>query len=211
MSSFSRSSARAERQYLVTAFNHLIRLGVLASLAACSTVRDTQPARTATEELLISKAADKVAEQLEVPWQGAPKVFVDAQFLDGLDTKYTLSLVRDRLAHGGAKLVTDRGTADYVVEVRSGAQSINTDSTLVGIPAFPVPIPLAGTVDFPEIALYKHAVETGVSKVGMTVYAKDGSYTETVGPTFGESAENQWKVLFISWQHEDFMPPEEKK
>jgi len=41
-----------------------VSFAVLAALlAACSSVRETQPGRTATEQLLFSAAADRAADQ----------------------------------------------------------------------------------------------------------------------------------------------------
>ena len=191
-------------------FNRMIPAVALFALAACTTARDTQPARTATEELLISMAADRVVEQLHLAVPDNPKLFVDAQYFDPLDGKYTISAIRDRLAQDGARLVSDRGSADFVVEIRSGGQSIDTSSTLIGIPSFPVPIPLSGSIDFPEIPIYKRSTETGVSKLAMTVYRqKDGSYAQSLGPDYGTASKKQWSVLFINWGEDDLKPPPE--
>lgn len=174
-------------------------------LAGCTTVRETQPARTATEELLISTAAERAASQMVAQFAPGAKVFVDASYVEGLDTKYTTSAMRDQLARDGAHLVDDRKTADVVVELRSGAASIDESSFLIGIPSFNVPIPLTGAFTFPEIALYKKAQQIGTSKVAMTAYEqKDGTYKFTVGPDLGLSNKTQWTLLlFISWGRND--------
>jgi hypothetical protein len=177
-------------------------------LAACSTARETEPPRTATEQLLISAAADRAADQMIARFPPGTKVFVDAQYFDGIDAKYTIGAIRDRLARAGAHLVTDRGTADLVVELRSGAQSIDQNSMLVGIPSFDVPIPLAGAFKFPEISLFKKAQQTGTAKIAMTGYEqKTGLYRFTVGPDYGYSHLTNWTVfLFISWTTNDLHP-----
>ena len=92
-----------------------------------------------------------------------------------------------------------------MVEIRSGAQSIDQKSTLVGIPAIDLPVPLSGALKFPEIALFKKAQQIGTAKVAMTGYnQKDGSYGFTVGPDEGYSHRIQWTVLiFISWTSDD--------
>ena len=56
---------------------HFFALGVSLFLAGCTTQRATSPQRTATEELLISTAADRAAEKLA---DGIPtniKVYLD--------------------------------------------------------------------------------------------------------------------------------------
>ncbi len=110
-------------------------------LGGCAVTRDTQPPRTATEEMLISAAADRAADALRPHFAPGAKVFVDAQYFDGTDAKYTIGAIRDRLAQNGARLVADRKSADMVVEIRSGAQSIDQNSLLIGLPSINVPIP----------------------------------------------------------------------
>src|SRR5258708_28691143 len=61
--------------------------------------------------------------------------------------KYLIGAVRDRMLRAGLKLVDNREAAEIVVELRSGGQSIDHKTLLIGIPSFPVPVPLAGTVD----------------------------------------------------------------
>jgi hypothetical protein len=183
-------------------------LGALL-LGGCSTVRDTQPPRTATEEMLISAAADRAAEALQPHFAPGAKVFVDAQYFEGTDDKYAISAIRDRLAREGAHLVSDQKTADMVVELRSGAQSIDQNSLLIGLPSLNLPIPLTGQIQTPEIALFKRAREVGVAKVAATGYgAKDGTYAVTLGPKYGFSHVTDWTVLFfISWKTQDYLPP----
>jgi hypothetical protein len=142
----------------------------LLMLSACTTVRETNPPRTASEELLISTAADRAADKLSPAIPNGTKVFVDAAYLDGTDAKYATATMRDRLLRLGAHLMVDRKSADMVVELRSGALSIDQRSFLIGIPSFPVPIPLAGTLEFPEIALYKRVERKGIAKFAATGY-----------------------------------------
>ncbi len=142
-----------------------------------------------------------------VPFPAGTKVFVDAQYFEGLDSKYTIGAIRDQLLKDGGQLVADRGAADVVVEIRSGAQSIDDDSTLIGIPQTQLPIPLSGSnLTIPEIALFKKAQRIGTAKVAMTGYdQKSGVYQFTVGPHLGLSHETKWTVLLLfSWTTEDF-------
>jgi hypothetical protein len=157
--------------------------------------------------LLISAAAERAAGQMMAPFPSGTKVFVDAQYFEGLDSKYTIGAIRDQLLKDGAQLVADRGSADMVVEIRSGAQSIDDGSTLIGVPAIDLPIPLSSsTFKIPEIALYKKAQRIGTAKVAMTGYdQKSGVYRFTVGPDVGFSHQIKWTVLFLfSWSTEDF-------
>lgn len=188
-------------------------LAALATLAAlvlggCASERDTEPAHTANEQLLISTAADHAADQLKLQIPPGTKVFVDTTDFEGFDSKYAIGTLRDRLAKEGAKLVADRGAAETVVELRSGALSVNQSGLLVGLPAVPIPIPLAGTVTTPEIALFKRSNEQGVAEFAATALdAKEGALRDSAGPAYGFSHRTQFVLLlFFSWTRSDLVP-----
>lgn len=179
-------------------------------LAACTTARQTEPQRTATEEMLISSAADRAVGELKLDVRGKA-VFVDASNYKGLDAEYTVAAVRAQMLKDGARLTADRKTADVVVEMRDGAQSIDQKEFLVGIPSFDVPIPLAGSFKFPEIALYSRAEDIGVSKLTVTDYSNaTGASTGSSGPVYGFAHDQHYKILiFIGWKTQDFRPDED--
>ncbi len=189
----------------------LTLLGALA-LSGCSTMRETVPQRSAREQLLISTAADRAAERLNLKIPAGTKLFVDAQFMDGADTKYATATVRDRLLRNGARLVEKREQADAVVEVRAGALSIDEQKMLIGIPSWDVPVPLSGgAVKIPEIALYGEEERVGIAKLAATSYAvADGKLIDSTGPQFGYAHEIEKTVLlFVTWRTTDL--PEEKE
>lgn len=186
-----------------------IMLGIF--LSGCTTLRKVDTPRTATQQLLISTAAERSAERLALDLLPETKALVDPQYFEGIDQKYAIGAIRDRLLRQGARLVTDKKDADVVIEIRSGALSIDERNTLVGIPSFAVPIPVAGTLQFPEIALFKVEEEQGVSKVAMTGYeTKSGALQVSSGPVYGFSHRRRWVVLFFfSWSHDDLIPEED--
>ncbi|MBX6323865.1 MAG: hypothetical protein IRY94_18775 [Rhodospirillaceae bacterium] len=175
------------------------------ALGSCTVTRESSPPRTATEQLLLSAAADRAADGLALAIPAGDRVFVDASDFEAYDGKYAIGAVKDRLLRRGARLVSSRGEADVVVAVRSGALSIDQERTLVGLPGFGVPVPLAGTLNIPEVALFKKEVEEGVAKLAATGYdARSGSLVDSVGPVFGFSHRIRWVVLLvISWASDD--------
>jgi hypothetical protein len=188
----------------------LAMIGLLVAVGGCTTERETSPARTATEQLLISAAADRAAQSLALQIPHGAKVFVDDAYFEGTDSKYAIGALRDRLLTQGAHLVADRPNADVVVELRSGALSIDEDETLIGIPQIDLPIPLAGTLGLPEVALFKRDERKGVAKFAASAYdAKDGQLTDTSKPEYGYSEETKWVfLLFFSWTTSDVVPEE---
>jgi len=182
-------------------------------VAGCTTSRETKPQRTATEQLLISTAADHAADAIKLDIPSGAKVFVDASNFEGTDSKYAIAAIRDRILQLGGHLVSDRVLADTVVEIRSGALSIDQSQTLVGIPKFDIPIPLAGPLGIPEVALFKKSERRGVAKFAATSYgAKTGEAEGATGPRYGFSHNTHWVLLFFfSWSSEDVLPKEDQE
>lgn len=107
-------------------------------------------------------------------------------------------------------MVTDRKAADVVIEMRNGAQSIDKKEFLIGIPSFDVPIPLAGSLTFPEIALYSRDEDIGVSKLAIADYSAGGASAGSAGPVYGFAHDRHYKALiFIGWRTQDFHPDED--
>lgn len=181
-------------------------LGVACVLGACTTANDTVPARSATEQLIISTAADRGIEQINFGVPAGARTFVDS-YIDGPDAKYVLGAIRDRLIRQGALPVADRGAADWIVELRAGALSMDQSATLFGLPSFDAPIPLTGATKTPEIALFKRARRVGVAKLAATSYPAKGGAAVSSGPVHGFSQATKWTVLvLISWSSDDITP-----
>lgn len=181
------------------------------TLGACSTERETAPARTATEQLLVSSAADRAAARLALAIPSGKKVFVDASYFEGTDSKYAVAAIRDSLLNKRVALVDKREAADAVVELRAGALSIDESETLVGIRSFDIPVPLAGPLKLPEIALFKRTERKGVARFAATSYGTDdGRLIASSEPKSGYSHKKDWiALLFITWSTDD-LPDEDK-
>jgi hypothetical protein len=181
-----------------------------AFLAGCTTQRSTQPVRTATEQLLISAAADRAASQLSLDVPAGTRVFVDPQYFQGYDNGYALAAIRTQFLKAGLTLVDERTQADAIVMIAAGALSTDEKSLLIGIPQLQFPfLPVGNLVNVPEIALFKSAQEKGVAKFVATGYdAKTGKLIATTDPQFGFSHQtNDTVLLFFSWSSGDLIPP----
>jgi hypothetical protein len=182
-------------------------------LSGCVDRRETSPARTAAEQLLISSAADRSADQLALSIPGGTHVFVDSSNFEGYDGKHAVAAVRTRLLKQGAVLVVDRAAADMVVEISSGALSTDESKMLVGIPSFNLPMPFsATTIATPEIALLKREERRGVAKLDAVGYdPKGGGRPVTFDTKFGFAVQRHWvALLFIAWSTDDFLPSDEE-
>ena len=174
-------------------------------LGACTTERSSVPLRTATEQLLISTAADRAASDLSLSIPKGTKVYIDRQYFQGYDDGYALNAIRTKFLREGLYLVDDRTQAQAIVTVSSGALSTDEKSLLIGIPALPV----GTSVPVPEIALFKTAQDKGVAKFVATGYdAKTGKLIATTDPQYGFSHQtNHTILLFFSWESGDLVPP----
>ena len=173
-------------------------------LAACTSVRETLPERTATEQLLISAAADRAIEHLDLGIAAGTKVALQAYNFDAYDEGYVLGALRDRLLREGIHLVDQQAAPDLILEVRAGALSIDKRSDLLGIPSFTLPIPLAGPFQTPEIALFKRERQEGIAKLAVTSFdPENGALHSSSGPTYGSSTHDRWVVLIFGWTDED--------
>jgi len=185
-------------------------LMVCAALAGCTTARSTAPLRTASEQLLISAAADRAAAQLSLGIPKGTKIFVDTRYFQGYDDGYAIAAIRTQMLKSGLELVDDRALAEAVIQVSAGALSTDQKSLLIGIPQLTVPYyPAGNSVTVPEIAIFKQAEEKGVAKFVATGYdAKTGKLLSTTDPRYGFAHNtNHTVLLFFSWASGDVIPP----
>jgi hypothetical protein len=183
-------------------------LAAALALSGCTTEHESNPDRTATEQLLISTAAERAASKLALQMPVDSKIFVDASNFEGVDAKYAIAAIRAHLLEHGNRLVDDKGKADEIVEIRAGALSMDQNALLIGIPHITLPIPLAGQVTTPEIALFKRDRRQGLAKFAAVAYStSDGRMVATSVPEFGKSHETHWLVLLlIAWTTSDVGP-----
>lgn len=190
----------------------LLMLALVLAVTGCTTTRHTSPSRTATEQLLISTAADRAARDVALEMPTGARVYIDASYFEGIDGRYAIGALRAELLKQGARLMTQRADADVIVELRAGALSIDEEKSLVGIPGIDFPIPLAGDLGLPEVALFKRNTRRGVAKFAAIAYdATDGRLIAASEPQFGYAHETDWVVLlFFAWTTSDVVPAGEE-
>ena len=142
----------------------------LATLAGCGGVRETLPERSALEQVLISSAADRAIRSLAGKEFSGKTVFTDVSNLDCYDKPYVVQRIKEEILLCGGTLAQDRKDAQVVLEVASGALSIDKRSYLLGIPEIPIPVPAAGaSMRIPEIPIFKSLTYTGKAKLLFSV------------------------------------------
>jgi len=158
------------------------------------------PGRTATEQLLISAAADDAAAALRLDLPDERKAFVDTSNFEGIDAKYAISAIKEALLKQGVRLADARAEADTIIEIRSGALSIDQTETMYGIPATDF-----GAVKSPEAPLFNSRFQQGIAKFAAFAYdAETGEFLASAGPVYGVVGRegNQLFSTFV-WEKRD--------
>lgn len=182
-------------------------------LGGCVQTRITEPKRAAVEQLLLSTATDRALVNADFSLYQGKKVFVDATYLDSYDKEYVIGSLRDALSSDGALLVETKEASEAIVELRSGALSADGSDSLIGLPKFPVPVPFAGTMETPEIALFKAQRQYGTAKLAILGYwTKSRMHAQSTGPLVGTSYMKYYTVLgYIKYTSTDIPEKLRKK
>lgn len=179
-----------------------LTVAIMVTTAGCHAIRITEPARTATEQLLLSTAIDESVKGLNLESIQGKRVYFDATYFKSYDQEYALGTLRELLLRSGAKLVTDPAQSELTIEARSGALGIDSRDSLFGLPEMTIPVPLAGQIQSPEISIYKSQHADSIAKFALVAFeTPTGELVDTSGPMVGKARFYHYKVLgFINWR-----------
>jgi hypothetical protein len=165
----------------------------------CTTVRTTDPPRTATEQFLLSTATTLAVEQLSIDALRGRSVYVDSSYLSVIDQAFIIGEIRAHLLMAGAKIAAQRDQAEAVIEVRSGGSGVDRYEFLLGIPALPLGSMASAAgmpavaLTSPELALIKRVRQWGFTGVALVAYWRGtGEVIAASGPFVGRSHREDW-------------------
>ena len=161
----------------------------------CANVRITDPARTATEQFLLSQAAVKAVDLLSFEAIQGRTIYLDAEHFSPAEKDFALSEFRAKLLLSGVSIAPKKEDAEIIVEVRSGGVGIDRYESLFGIPSFVTPTSLTSTITLvtPEIAITKKIRQIGFASVSYIAYWADtGEVVASSGPAIGKSNREDW-------------------
>lgn len=186
--------------FFIVAFTMLALFG-----AGCSTEEETNPARSATEQLLLSSAADQAMSKVNLNLFSGHKIYLDFSNFEAYDAKYAEEEIRDAVSRAGALLMAEKTNADIIVEASAGAYSIDTNSFYIGIPSITLPIPgTAETPLTPRLAFYSKDSQDSYAKINLLAYSgKTGTFIFSSGPLDGQSYKTYRTFLIFSWWRTD--------
>lgn len=171
----------------------------LLGLAACASTSETYPSRSATEQLLIARAADRAVEGLTLPIPAGSRVFVDDTYFRAESSPYAVSAIRNALSDAGYALAPSKAEADAVFELRIGALSLEQMRRVFGLPDMRVPInETFNVVSIPELSVYTRRDRIGVAEFSGFLYEpKTGAPLGGVLPMTGQFRIRSHKLFMI--------------
>lgn len=175
---------------------------LLFSTTGCvNKLRMTEPARSLGEQLLLSTSIDRSLSELDTEAIGRLKgfkVFISSEYLKTLDQEYLLGSLRDLFLSNGVLVVDKAEEAQMIVEVRSGANSLDSSTATLGIAedqALPNPV-TGAPVALPEISFFKRENNFAVSKVALVAYqAKSREHIFSSGTLLGGAYDRHFQFL----------------
>jgi hypothetical protein len=185
-----------------------VLLAVLG-LAACASTSETYPSRTATEQLLVARAADKAVDGLTLPIPIGSRVFVDDAFFRAESSAYAVSAIRAALSDAGYALAPSKDMSDAVFELRAGALSLEQMRRVFGLPEMRVPInDTFNVVSLPELSVYSRRDRVGVAEFSGFLYEpKTGAPLGAVVPMTGEFRIRSHKAfMIVAWGQQTVDP-----
>jgi len=146
---------------------HAIVLGgALVGLSACNSTRQSNTARTATEQLLIANSIDQSLDKVDFSPLAEAAVFVEEKYLDCVDKGYVVASIRHRLLRQGAAIAAKPEEADVILEVRAGAVGTDLSSSFMGVPEITLP----GMLTLPEVKMISKDAQKAAAKIGLVAY-----------------------------------------
>lgn len=142
----------------------LAAIQLLAS--GCTSARQTNTARTAREQLLISNAIDQALAKIDFSAFQGTTVFVDDKYLDCTDKGYVVGSIRHRLMLNGATIASKPEEAEVAMELRSGSVGTDDSNSFLGVPEIVLP----GMLTLPEVKLITRTRQTALAKIGLVAY-----------------------------------------
>jgi len=161
-------------------------------VAGCTSTKQSNTARTATEQLLISNAVDQSLNKIDFTPLAGSSVFVEEKYLDCVDKGYILGSIRHKLMQAHATVAAKAEEANAIMEVRSGGVGTDVASSFLGIPGFTMP----GMLSVPDIKIVNRDSQKAVAKIGLVVYdVKSKTELGDGGVSLAKSDENNTYVM----------------
>lgn len=184
---------------------------LLPILGCVGEIRESTTARTSTEQLLLSTAAERAIEQSSLQSLDlvGRRVAIDDSHFVSYDKDYVVSAVRHHFSENGAILVGKdpvevmkdgrkvMAGPERIVEIRNGALGIDDASWGIGLPPLPLPVPQTTlNLQTPSVYFFYRDKQEGWAKFQLWVYEPNTKeYLKQSGDLWGYSYYTKWWLL----------------
>jgi len=176
----------------------LLVLIMTAGLVSSCSMRSTTTDRTAIEQALLSESAVRSVAQMDFKQHEGKSFFIKEDKFEAVDGKFVMGEVRNKLLEDGLRGAAKEEDADLLVWPRSGAHGIDDSKFLLGIPSIPIPIPTVGTLETPELALFKLERQRGRDRSAIVLEDREtGALAQETGAKSAQVHYDRWVILIF--------------
>jgi len=163
----------------------------------------TDTPRSATEQLLVTTAAERAVDALAWPDLRDRRVAVEVVSPNEQDAGYLKAALEARARELGAKVVP-ADEAEWIVAARAGALGTERRELAVGIPEIPTPFGVT-----PGISFYTHLRRRGWAQVRLGVRGAEGERIASGAPALAGAFRSTHRILLLVIDRDDIFPDEE--
>lgn len=182
-----------------------IRLALASALlaAGCSYTRvESYTPRTATEQLLVARAFERVMKDVELPDVTGRAVAVEMAMVGAgeefaTDAPFAKALVEAAVARNGGRIVGTK-EADLVLTAVVSTLATNGRSAMIGLPAAS-----AGVIATPEIPILKVMRERGYARLQLVAREGSGRFLSQSSPIMRKTEFDVYSIFFIAFRSSD--------
>jgi len=190
-------SARGPRPVGTTLRMLLVGAALLVG-AGCGSTRITSTSRSATEQLLLTTAADRAIFGIDFrPLVGWP-VYLDTSNLSAVDKDWLTYRLREVMTGQGVQLVDDRQSAAVIVEAGAAVYATDSFNGFLGVPSVPFVGTLVGlpALTSPEVSIADKTEQFGVSRIAL--FARDAETGRMVWRSGTRLADSSYRIHNIA-------------
>ncbi len=170
---------------------------LVLGMAGCGSVRVTNTARTATEQLLLTESWDRAVRGIDCGILRGQTAYLDTSRLGATDQGWMAFRLRQTLLRQGVRLLDEKEQSRYVIEAGVAAYGTDDYDWKVGIPQIPVPGMLVGVpvTALPEVSFVRRNRQYGIVKIALFAYDRATGQYVWESPTL--MADTSIKCLYL--------------
>jgi len=182
-----------------------LALAALATGCFSAAHHMTETPRSATEQLLVTTAAERAVDELSWPDVRGRHVAVEVVSPNEQDAGYLKAALEAKARELGGKVVPAED-ADWILAARAGALGTERRELTLGIPEIPTPFGIT-----PGVSFYEHRRQRGWAQVRLAARDADGGMiTAGITPVLTGAFRSSHRILLFMIERDDiFLPVEE--